>query len=126
MKDRVIWVNRGWQRCYIGLCLSEKAWRREMKRFGCPDEPFPEAAGNCTTFSKDDKTSLIVTIHPEKAKGQPPIVVLGLLVHESVHVWQAIRDDMGERSPSIEFEAYTVQAIFQELMWAWEDRSKKR
>ncbi|ENX41541.1 hypothetical protein F887_01937 [Acinetobacter sp. NIPH 2100] len=34
------------------------------------------------------------------------IEVYGLLLHESVHVWQRIRKLMGEREPSSEFEAY--------------------
>jgi hypothetical protein len=37
---------------------------------------------------------------------------VALLVHESVHVWQEIRKRMGEKEPSSEFEAYSVQSIF--------------
>lgn len=43
------------------------------------------------------------------------IEVYGLLLHESVHVWQRIRKLMGEREPSSEFEAYSIQAIAQDL-----------
>jgi hypothetical protein len=48
--------------------------------------------------------------------------VAGLICHEAVHVWQEVRramNDPGE--PSIEFEAYSVQAIFQGLYQAWLD-----
>ncbi|MBJ9984439.1 hypothetical protein IAE19_03165 [Acinetobacter sp. S40] len=43
------------------------------------------------------------------------IEVYGLLLHEAVHVWQRIRGLMGEREPSSEFEAYSIQAIAQDL-----------
>ena len=38
------------------------------------------------------------------------------LVHESVHVWQGYREYIGEDRPSKEFEAYSVEGIFSELM----------
>jgi len=49
-----------------------------------------------------------------------PIEVYGLLLHEAVHVWQKIRKLMGEREPSVEFEAYSIQAIAQDLFEMFE------
>ncbi|MCU4389958.1 hypothetical protein LF296_11615 [Acinetobacter vivianii] len=43
------------------------------------------------------------------------IEVYGLLLHEAVHLWQQVRVLMGEREPSSEFEAYSIQAIAQDL-----------
>lgn len=40
----------------------------------------------------------------------------GLIVHEAVHVWQAVREAMCEEQPSTEFEAYSIQAIAQCLL----------
>jgi hypothetical protein len=48
-------------------------------------------------------------------------VIAGLLCHEAVHVRQTVRRKMEEQHPSIEFEAYSVQAIFQQLYQAWLD-----
>lgn len=45
-----------------------------------------------------------------------PIEVAGLLIHEAVHVWQEYCENIGERSPGREQEAYAVQCIAQELM----------
>lgn len=50
-----------------------------------------------------------------------PIEVYGLLLHEAVHVWQKIRKLMGEKEPSSEFEAYSIQAIAQDLFEMYEE-----
>lgn len=49
------------------------------------------------------------------------IEVYGLLLHEAVHVWQKVRRLMGEREPSTEFEAYSIQAIAQDLFKMYEE-----
>lgn len=43
------------------------------------------------------------------------IEVHGLLLHEAVHIWQRIKKLMGEKKPSTEFEAYSIQRIAQDL-----------
>ena len=68
-----------------------------------------------SSFEKTDGVgglTLIVTLGPQ-AKAAGDVDVAGLLCHEATHVWQAVRDNMGEKSPSSEFEAYSMQAIFQ-------------
>lgn len=44
----------------------------------------------------------------------------GLVVHESVHIWQEIKTMMREKDPSIEFEAYSIQRISQDLLYLLE------
>lgn len=41
---------------------------------------------------------------------------IALIVHESVHVFQEIKERMREDKPSIEFEAYSIQTIFLGLL----------
>lgn len=48
------------------------------------------------------------------------IEVYGLLLHEAVHVWQIVKKRMGESEPSVEFEAYSIQAISQDLFEMYE------
>ncbi|MDC4442181.1 hypothetical protein OHV35_01985 [Acinetobacter baumannii] len=48
------------------------------------------------------------------------IQVYGLLLHEAVHIWQIVKRRMGEREPSVEFEAYSIQAIAQDLFEMFE------
>lgn len=49
------------------------------------------------------------------------VEIHGLLLHEAVHVWQRIKQRMGEKEPSIEFEAYSIQRIAQDLFDMYEE-----
>lgn len=126
----MIWCDRELIRSplYIGLCLSEKRFAKEMKRLSIENPPsfLKTSHANATAhfFIKDGKETVIVTMG--KHKGQDPICVAGLLVHEAVHIWQAIKDNIGEQSPSIEFEAYSIQAISQQLMSAYAELTKRK
>jgi len=44
----------------------------------------------------------------------------GLLLHEAVHIWQELKEKMGEDKPSVEFEAYSIQALAQDLFDLYE------
>ncbi|RRY22030.1 hypothetical protein EGJ57_04475 [Brucella anthropi] len=118
--DRVIWCDRGWQPVHFGFCPSKKAWKREMKRLNCK-EPYPDTDGRCTTFTNEGKVVCIVTLRDGSENERSISEITGLLVHEATHVWQTIRDDIGEKDPSPEFEAYSMQAIFQGLFTAFQE-----
>ncbi|MDC5485845.1 hypothetical protein NRA67_18900, partial [Acinetobacter baumannii] len=49
------------------------------------------------------------------------IEIYGLLLHEAVHIWQKVKKLMGEKEPSSEFEAYSIQAIAQDLFKMYEE-----
>ncbi|MCO8044983.1 hypothetical protein NI467_06380 [Acinetobacter bohemicus] len=49
------------------------------------------------------------------------VEIHGLLLHEAVHVWQRIKQRMGESNPSTEFEAYSIQSIAQDLFAMFEE-----
>lgn len=49
------------------------------------------------------------------------VEIYGLLLHEAVHVWQKVKKLMGEKEPSSEFEAYSIQAIAQDLFKMYEE-----
>ncbi len=118
--DRVIWCDRGWQPVHFGFCPSKKAWKREMKRMNC-NEPYPKSDGRCTTFTNEGKVVVIVTVRDGSEHERSISEITGLLVHEATHVWQTIREDIGEKDPSPEFEAYSMQAIFHGLFTAFQE-----
>lgn len=103
---------------YFGLCITEDAFQKQLKKLGVKRETWPKFSySHATThfFEKPDgKRCVIVCISDWKERSG--IQIAALLVHEAVHIWQEIRDVLGEKQPSSEFEAYSIQSISQELM----------
>ena len=123
MTDKhVIWCDRGWQPVRFGFCPSRAAWKRALKNLGAPQrDPYPTSEACTYDLESDGKTSVLVTLGPKVEERYSRSEIAGLLCHEAVHVWQTIRKVIGEDEPSIEFEAYSVQAIFVQLYQAWLD-----
>lgn len=120
MADKVIWCNRGWQPVHFGFCPNAKAWAAEMKRMGSAGEPYPSSDARATVFNDKGKVAIIVTMQDGAESVHSLVEVVGMLIHEATHVWQEVRLAMAEVSPSIEFEAYSMQAIAQELIFAFD------
>lgn len=133
MKKGVKWVKRDLvtSPLSIGLCQSEKDFKKELKRLKIPlhecDPWIPEDKdGKVWEFKQVNKCHnecCIVCIRVNKKR--TPTEIVGLIVHEAVHVWQAVKDLLGERYPSTEFEAYSIQAIAQRLILAYKHKEKK-
>lgn len=101
---------------FYGLCPSEKAWAKDMKKFKCNLE-YPTSAGRCTFLRNEkDKRCVIVTFKDGIEDELTAIEFLALLVHEAVHVWQELAESICEEAPSVEFEAYYIQWIVLNLM----------
>lgn len=115
--DAVVWCRQGWIPMAYCFCPSEKAWRREMRRMNA-QEPYPTADARTTRFERAGRTRAFVTI-AEHLDGRDPVGIVGLIVHEAVHVWQYMCEYGGDESPSRETEAYAIQLIACELMAAY-------
>ena len=108
----------------IGLCQTEKQFKNELKRLKVanPENHQWVTEGKDATVTEfegsknHDKCFLVGIKQDAKTK---PIEIVGLLVHEAVHIWQMIRQDMNENEPSIEFEAYSIQKISINLIDAY-------
>lgn len=113
--------------CY-GLCKSEKEFHKELKRLNVPRANWPDflltSHANATVHFFEQRgdigRSCIVCVG--KLKNRPRSQIFGLLTHEAVHIWQAIRDSIGEKYPSSEFEAYSIQTISQRLIEAFYEK----
>jgi hypothetical protein len=116
--DKVVWCDRGWQPVEYCFCPSEKAWNKQLKVMGIVGEPYPDSDGRATFFTKHGKTIAMVTIRDRAEKVRTLCEIVGLLTHEGAHIWQEVRAVMGETNPSAEFEAYSMQSIVQELLFA--------
>lgn len=110
---------------YMAVCLTEEAFRRVLRKLDVPREQWmpwirtPQSHATCHFLESPGKQCVVVCM--QDWQGRNPIEVTGLLVHEAVHIWQAVCDFIGEHSPSAEFEAYSVQAIAQDLMQGFID-----
>lgn len=118
--SKVIWCERGWMPYFYGFCPDERAWYRELKRLGInAPRSYPTTDGACSHLenAKDNNHCSIVTIRETKHSAR---VKIGLITHEAMHVWRAMRESIGEHAPSAEFEAYSLQHITQNLIAAYE------
>ena len=107
---------------HYALCLNEKQFYEEMARLKVPKHQYPSflgAHGHAATHHIEFKGKPVSIVCLGSQEGRTEWEVLGLLVHEAVHIWQEMCLNIGEREPSAEFEAYSVQWIAQELMRAW-------
>lgn len=128
-KTKPAWLNRDW--CapgpYLTLVLSQAEFDAELKRLKVPlGTPYVSSShANATTSFMESSTGAhcaIVALGPwEKRSG---IEIVGLLIHEAVHVWQEHCDHIGETRPGAEQEAYAIQNIAQQLMWEFERRTQ--
>ena len=125
----MIWLDRALliTPIYFGLCKSEKDFNKELKRLGIARKEWPRFISdnsNATIHFFDNKSNAkrccIVCVKSEK--GISKIQLYALLVHEAVHIWQAIRENIGERYPASEQEAYAIQAISQQLFTAYNEK----
>lgn len=112
----------------MALCLSEDAFHKEMRRLKVARALWPEfiiTGANATAhfFIQDENQEIAIVCL--KHEDRPFIEVAGILVHEAVHVWQSIRQSIGESEPSKEFEAYAIQNISYSLMNTYQRLTQK-
>lgn len=113
-----------------GVCLDEEDYHETLRKLELPEKlwaPFVNPGKDATVHywtHHDGRNVALVCI--KDAHKHKPGPVVGILVHEAVHIWQAIKEDMGETNPSKEFEAYSIQWIVQELIESYNHANSKR
>lgn len=103
---------------FLALCLSAEELKHVLRGVTNQHVEFPLSGAQCTTLrhGKTGELCTIVSISEESQQHCNAIEIAGLLVHEAVHVWQQYAQDIGEKHPGEEQEAYAIQGISQELM----------
>lgn len=114
---------------YVCLALTEEGFHKAMEACNVPEDQrgdFITRGKNATTHvlqRGDGDMACVVCLAGYEER--TPIEVAGLLVHEAVHVWQTLRDDiMSELKPGWECEAYSIQFISQRLMESFVDQTQ--
>lgn len=105
----------------VGLCQSENKFLKELKRLKMPEKSMPDwipedkdAMVHYLEGNNKREKCCIVCIR--ERKDTKPAEVIGLLIHEAVHIWQWIKEEINEKAPISEFEAYAIQGIAQKLI----------
>jgi hypothetical protein len=111
---------------YLALCTSEAEYRKAMGHLKIKLEDTTSwvnpgfGAKTHVATHPNGGLATIVCIKPVRlGKKYSREQVHALLAHEAVHVFDEFCDHIGERKPSSEFAAYSVQAIAQQLMVAY-------
>jgi hypothetical protein len=100
---------------YYTVCTSQKMFESLLREKKIETfEGVNLGKGASTHFLKNDRNEsvAIVCLYDHKHLKEQ---VYALLAHEAIHVWQEVLEVMGEKGPSPEFEAYSIQQICQEL-----------
>lgn len=112
----------------IDLCRSRSGFKRRLKRLNIPRDQWPEfipeGSDACVHFLDSGGVVALVCFGNIRKRDLPQIVAL--LAHEAMHIWREIREIIGERDPSSEFEAYSVQSIVQHLVSQYMRSERKR
>ena len=101
---------------YLALCLSDAEFRAAVAHLNAPERPLWCRKDAQTHIFDHEGGDICCIVCVKGWEGRDPIEIAGLLVHESVHVWQQYAESIGERFEGAEQEAYAVQSIAQELM----------
>jgi hypothetical protein len=113
---------------YFGICFNEKDFHKELKRLGVPvaqwDEWVTNGKNATCHYYNSSKLGRIVIVCFRAEPGLKAAEIYGLLIHEAVHVWQEHKEWIGETNPGREIEAYSIQSISQELIYAYQNRNK--
>ena len=121
----VRWCDNGWFPFNYGIVKDRKDFIKCLDVIGIKKHPMRDGgrdhegiAAHVSPFRDHNDNLLILVLiedrgHKENTKE--------FLVHEAVHIWQAMCEEIGEESPSAEFEAYSIQAITRSLWRAYDE-----
>ena len=111
----------------LTLCLSKAEYLAALKDCGVAPvhdwikTPQADATAHYLENSKGQLTCIVCL---GDCSGRTAVEIAGLLIHESVHVWQRYCDYIGEVEPGMEQEAYGIQSIAQTLLAEYSRRLK--
>lgn len=125
---KVKWCQRSllFAPLYFTIVTDAKRLKSELKRLNYDDEfgitPGKEATTNFLKNKQGDTVAIVLLYDHSRDL----TATLALIVHEAVHIWQEIKQIIGEKEPSHEFEAYSVQAISQQLMTEYLRQTRRK
>lgn len=112
------------------VCVDEKKFKKALKRLSLDQREWPDFIhdGKDATVHYLENPEVgnfaIVCINPPDDDNDTQII--GLLVHEAVHIWQESKIIIGDNNPSQEFEAYSIQRIAQDLISEYRRKTSRK
>lgn len=97
---------------YLCLCLSNKDLKKVNKHLKT-SLAWPSANGSCYQLESNDKVTCVVCLN--SVLGHSIEALVGILTHEATHVVDDTFSFIGEKEPSKEFRAYSMQNVTQTL-----------
>ena len=120
------WIELGFLPVEVAYCATFGARRRALKQCGIPFDPWKPADARCEWWERGQGKSDIILITLAKHAGKYKMAqVAGMIAHECMHVFRHIKEIIGEKEPSSEFEAYVMQTLVQHSMFAHAERRKE-
>lgn len=106
----------------VGVTFSLKDAKKEFKKLEVSHDPSQDTTeAACTWIIDDDEGARICLVHvnlPVFRRQEKLSTIGGLCAHEAMHVWQHVKEYIGEKQPALEQEAYYIQYITQCLFQA--------
>ncbi|RPD86279.1 hypothetical protein EGK75_09155 [Neisseria weixii] len=116
--------------------FSEKQKQKLIKHFNLPQRSLDCNDGSYAAYvasfehkgdDEEVKQLRVAVFNEEELKRHKDNTarIYALIVHEAMHIYQDILNEMVEHRPSVEFEAYSVQQICLDLFYCYEQFMKK-
>jgi hypothetical protein len=112
----------------FGLCLTEKDFHKALKKLNVPLHEYTPHTGfvdGATTHYYEQGGQKLAIVCLGNTKGYTIEQIHAILTHEAVHIWQVCMEEIGEHTPSYEFEAYSIQSITQSLLEDYKKQTTK-
>ncbi len=112
------WCNKALFKSPIryGLCLEPAEFAATLSALKHEPVPFLEKKAMAATHTLEVGRKIRVVVCMNLALHNNDDKVWSTLLHEAIHVWQAIRRYMGETDPATEQEAYCIEQITSNLV----------
>lgn len=120
--SKTVWIHHGPFPGWSAFVPNEKSWKKLMVKLDAVDEPYPKKDACITTFFDTPEgrvTVLTVGEHLDNSRNK--LRLTALIAHEVQHLWQGIKENVGEKQASSECEAYMIQWLLTQALEAFED-----
>lgn len=119
--SKTVWIHHGPFPGWSAFAPNEAAWKKLMVKLDAKDEPYPTKDASVTTFFDTPEGRVMVLTVGDHLNGKrDKLRLTALIAHEVQHLWQGIKENMGEHQASSECEAYTVQWLLTQALEAFE------